>query len=508
MNTAKLGRATLDHPTRLSRAKLSPARLGALFGALVCLAAHPGRAQTPDSTPEVSQTSAQPPGSAHASPGDANGALIAPASDPSTARGWLTSLYGFIELDAIHDTTQSYGPASNNAMLARPGTYAGAHARSQLTVNNSLVGLRLVAPELGRVKTSGQMEVDFFGVQPTDATEQTTFTTPSVRMRLFYMKIETPIVDVLAGQYHDLFGWGGAGFYQNSVAFLGVAGEIYHRNPQIRVVRSVARSAFRLDFAAAVVRPVQRDSEVPDVQAGIKLAINGWQGATAQGFGQSGVLPMAIGVSGIGRRFAVAEFLTNPGDAKVAYGRGVAVNAFLPVIPARSLVDRSNAVSLTAEFSVGTGISDLYTGLTGGALFPSIPDPSGGLSPPPLYRPNIDSGIVTYDGDGNLKTIDWRSLVLGLQYYLPIDGGRLWLSATASRLQSANILSVTPRASWGGVFIRQDYVDGNLFWAVTSAMQVGLSGQVTEQTFGDYPFSGPHLKTRNYRSELGARLFF
>jgi len=411
----------------------------------------------------------------------------------------------------MHDTSQAYGPASNNAMLARPGSYAGAHGRSQLTVANSQIGLRAVAPDYGRIKTMGRAEIDFFGVQPTDATEQTTFTTPSARLRLFVLQVKTPIVDVLVGQYHDLFGWGGEGFYQNSLAFLGVAGEIYHRNPQIRVSKTFrGDSAVSIDVAVAAVRPVQRDSELPDGQAGIKVAVNGWKGATAQGFGQPTVAPLSIGLSGVGRRFAVAEFLTNPGDPKIAFGWGVAASAFLPVIRARSDADRSNALSVTAEVSTGSGISDLYTGLTGGALFPLLPDPSGNLVPAPIYRPNIDSGIVTYDANSDLKSIDWRSAVVGVQYYLPVAQGRVWVSATASRLQSANILSLTPEASRGGVFIKQDYVDGNLFAAVTPAVQVGLSYQMTRQTFGDRPFgeTNPHPVGKNQRGEIGFRLFF
>jgi hypothetical protein len=445
-------------------------------------------------------------------------ALIAIVAGPAQAQApeskWQSSVYGFAELDAMHDTTQSYGPATNNNMLARPGTYAAAHARTQFTANNSLVGLRVVAPEYCCLRASGQVEVDFFGVQPTDATEQATFTTPSVRMRLFYLKLETHVVDLLAGQYHDLFAWGGEGFYQNSLAFLGVAGEIYHRNPQIRLSKSLRGRALGLDVAVAAVRPVQRDSEVPDIQGGIKVVLPGWKGATAQGFGRPDLLPLAIGVSGVWRRFAVAEFLTNPTDAKIAYGWGLDANAFIPVIPARSATDRSNALSLTAEFSTGTGISDLYTGLTGGALFPLLPDPSGLLMPPPIYRPNIDSGIVTYDANANLKTIDWRAFVVGLQYYLPVADGSLWVAATYSRLESANILSLTPESGRGGIFIQQDYVDGNVFAALTPAVQVGFSYQRTQQTFGDRPFSSsdtlpsPHPTGLNQRLELGFRLFF
>jgi hypothetical protein len=427
---------------------------------------------------------------------------------PDSAASWRTLFYGFAELDALHDTTQSYGPASNNAMLARPGTYAGAHTREQFTVNNSQLGVRLWAPDFGRIRTSGQVEVDFFGAQPSDATEQAAFTTPSLRLRLFYLKVETPVLDVLAGQYHDLFAWGGEGFYQNSVAFLGVGGEIYHRNPQLRLSKTWAGPHGQVDIAVAAVRPVQRDSATPDGQAGVKVGWNRWRGVTAQGFGRPEVRPVALGVSGVARRFAVAEFLTNPGDPKIAFGWGAAVNAFLPVIPARSATNWSNALSLTAELTVGTGISDLYTGLTGGALFPLLPDPSGGIMPPPLYRPNIDSGIVTYDANGNLKTIDWRALVVGLQYYLPIAAGRIWIAATYARLESPNIVSLTPEASRGGVFFREDYADGNVFATLTPALQVGASLQWTRQTFGDLPFDGPHPQGENIRIEGGIRLFF
>ena len=474
-------------------------KVSRLVGAAVLLVVWQARAQSV-SPPAASATGSPP----------AVGVL--PPSPLSTAmsNGWQMLPYGFAELDAMHDTSQSYGPASNNAMLARPGSYAGAHTRTQFTVANSQVGLWVAPPEFGGIKTMGRAEIDFFGVQPTDATEQTAFTTPSVRLRLYYMAVKTPIVDALIGQYHDLFGWGGGGFYQNSVAFLGVAGEIYHRNPQIRLSKTFSSAPVDVELAVAAVRPVERDSEAPDGQAGIKLTVNGWKGATAQGFNQPIVVPLALGVSAVGRRFAVAEFITNPGDAKVTTGWGVAVNAFLPVVPVRNAANRGNALSLTGELSTGSGIADLYTGLTGGALFPLLPDPSGNLVPPPVYRPDIDSGIVTYDANGNLKSIDWRSLVLGLQYYLPVARGRIWISGTVSRLESANILSLTPEASRGGIFIRQDYVDGNLFAGLTPQLQVGLSYQLTQQTFGDRPFGNtePHPVARNQRAEIGFRLFF
>ena len=86
----------------------------------------------------------------------------------------------------------------------------------------------------------------------------------------------------------------------------------------------------------------------------------------------------------------------------------------------------------------------------------------------------------------------------------------MWISANASRLESKNILSLTPEASRGGVFFQQDYADGNLFATVTPEVQVGASYQVARQTFGDRPFgpTNPHPMGQNQRAEIGLRLFF
>src|SRR4029078_4076640 len=113
--------------------------------------------------------------------------------EPMVGR-WQTTLFGFVEFNGMHDSTQSYGPSTNNAMLARPGTYAGQHGRTQLTASNSLFGLILAAPALSAMTAIGHLEVDFFGVQPTDATESTIYTTPSLRMRLFYLRLKKSVL--------------------------------------------------------------------------------------------------------------------------------------------------------------------------------------------------------------------------------------------------------------------------------------------------------------------------
>jgi hypothetical protein len=441
--------------------------------------------------------------------------VVAPATPPAAApapapksEGFTASLYGFVELDLMHDSTQSFTEAIVNNTMARPATLAGDNPRTQFSARDSRIGVKLGAPERGRVKTSALLEIDFFGnqpatpAQPSAATEDATFSAPAVRLRHAYVKFETPILDVLAGQTHDVFGWGGAGFYPNTVAFLGVPGEIYHRDAQLRLGKHVESDGSSLDVAVAAARPAQRDGELPDAQGGVRLAWDGWRGASAQGASKPELQAMAIGVSGIYRRFVVPAFTAAAANPNKAAGWGAALNVFLPIIPARSRDDLGNTLSATAEATMGTGISHLYTGLTGGVKFPSLPNPSNTL-PVPRFAADVDDGLLTYDAAGKLHTINWRALVVGLQYRAPFNQGRtLGLSAVASQLESNNVVSLTPQQGLPLVFSKAQYVDGNVFVSPTPESQVGASVQIERQTFGD------GVRGTNIRGQLAVYYFF
>jgi hypothetical protein len=419
------------------------------------------------------------------------------------AAGWSLSLYGFVELDMMYDTTRSFSDGVSNNTLARPNTYAGNNPELQFSVRNSRFGFDMHAPDVGKIKTSGVLEMDFFGTQAS-STEGDLFTNPVLRLRHFYVKVETPIVDVLAGQYHDLYGWGGAGFYPNSVAFLPLLGEIYHRNPQFRVSKTLGGHAVSVELAVAAVRPAQRDSALPDGEAGIRLTVNDFKGAATPGASRPISAPFGVGVSGIGRRFSVTDFSQTPGNDHVAYAGGVAGNIFLPIIPAHGpdKEDLGNALSVTLEGSMGTGVNDMYPGLTGGVQFPSLPNPQP-LVPVPVYTPNIDPGLVTYDSSDVLHTINWSSAVANLHYHFPIeDGRRLWVSFTGSVIQSSNSVTLTPVTGRAQVWNKGNYLDGNLWISVTHPLLLGLSFQTMAQTFGD------DITARNYRGEASCYFYF
>lgn len=410
---------------------------------------------------------------------------------PPVASKFDAKLYGFVELDAISDSTRSFNDGAGNSTIARPGTLAGDHGRLQSSIRNSRFGVSLAGPSNDAVKTSAVLEMDFFGNQPPNASEAAFFNNPTMRIRHAMLKLETPFVDVLAGQYWELFGWQGY-FHPNTVEIQGVPGQVYSRTTQLRLSHTFKTEPVSVELAVAAARPLNRDTALPDGQAGVRLRLNGWKGLHTAGATGSAIDSLAIGVSGLIRQFKVTEFSDKPQAEHTKGGAGLSIDVLLPLIPATDR-DKANALTLTASFVKGAGIADQYTGLTGGIGFPALPNPNA-TSPAPAYAPNIDSGLVTYGLDGRLHAIEWQSFIAGVQYYLP-PSGNVWASFNFSHMSSGNI------ASWGDhgkVFKESLWGDANLFWDVNSAVRAGAEYAYFEQKYADA------VKAHDHRVQLSA----
>jgi hypothetical protein len=406
------------------------------------------------------------------------------------AQQFKLTLYGFVEVDYIYDTTRSYNDAMGSSLVARKETYDGNHSRSQFSMRNSRLGFAFESPMVGGVKPTAVLEADFFGYQdsPPETSESTFFNSPTYRVRHAYVKLANPYVDVLLGQTYDLFGW------QNfsspcSLQYLGLPNQLFSRNPQLRLSHGFgADGAVGVDVAISAGRPAQRDSQIPDGSAGLRVNFNRWNGITTPGNVGTRSQPASIGVSGIMRQFKVNPFVPPPvGDYKSTSGWGMAVDAFLPVIPAASQDDRSNRLTLTGSFVMGTGIADLITS-GGGAKFPNLPNP-GQAIPAPKYEQNIDSALVAFDADGEVHTINWTAFRVGLQYYLP-PSGRLLFSANYTQSHSDNLSKLYPQGGaevelLGEIADTSRYLDANLFWDATPALRLGISGQYTQVEYLD-----------------------
>ena len=433
-----------------------------------------------------------PPAPAGAAP-----VAVAPARVVVTAK-YAAEIYGFVEFDTILDSTQALNETPGNSVLSRTGSFAGGHSRLTYTGRNSRIGLKLKGPESDLLRTSAILEMDFLGNQPSPVSEAALFTNPTFRFRHMALKLETPALDILAGQYWELFGWQSY-FHPNTVEIQGVPAEIYSRALQLRLSHAFKGDVATLELAAAASRPPQRDGALPDTQAGVRLVFNHWKALHTAGSTGTASDPGGIGISGVYRHFSVDEFSSGPSATKGKDAGGISIDVLIPLIPA-TLDHREDALTLTGSFVQGTGIADLYTGLTGNLAFPSLPNPTM-ASPAPSYTPNIDPGLVTYSSTGQLHSIDWRSFIVGLQYYLP-PAGHVWLSANFSMLTSHNIELYATGSMASAVFKRSQWADGNIFVDLNPAVRLGFEGAWFSQKYVD------DSTRKNYRLQASAFYIF
>lgn len=423
--------------------------------------------------------------------------FVRPSFDVTAGKDaqWKLTIYGFVEFDAMTDSTRSFTDSINSNILAHAGTQAASDGRTQVTIRNTRFGVTGSVPEIAGIKTSGVFEADFFGYDPNPpaTSEGSFFNNPTFRVRHAYVKLESAVGDLLAGQMYHLLGWQNY-FFPASLGFLGLPNMLFGRTGQLRLSHTFKSNAVNVDLAVAGFRPVQRDSVIPDAEMGVRLALNRWKGISTPGNGGTAAFPAAIGISGLVRRFKVDQFAPLPRGSSTDTGWSIAADVLIPVIPAVDGTDRRNALTVIGEFTIGSADADQFTGMTGGATFPALPAGTA-------FGADVDNGLVTYDpvGNGVLHTIDWRTFEVGLQYYLP-PTGRAVLAVNYTQGDSDNMAQLFPQAA--GVIHRSQYFDANLFFDVTPAARLGVGYQYVRQMFCD------NTTAHNHRAEILALWFF
>ncbi len=449
---------------------------------------------------------------------------------------WATTLYGFVEGDAIYDTTQSFADLAGNGQVLRPsgsmapnvsatsglqpGTtqpvqptqgYLGSHGQLQFSVRNSRLGLQLHVPGTEAVRTSAIVEMDFLGNQPSGTSASSVFNNPTMRLRHAMFRMETPIVDLLVGQYWHLFGWQEA-YMPNTTEIQGVPGQLYSRAAQLRIAKAFRGPRASFEMAIAALRPPAL-SEVPEAEAGVRVSLNHWTGMHTAGATGTSIVPASIAVTGNFRYFEIPEAAAVVPTAMVRTPAGsAAASLLLPVLPARE-DRRGNALSIIAQGVYGNGIADLYSNMQSGVMFPFVPDVAG-VSPP--WQANIDQGLVTYDlGEYALHPVQWTSGLVGLEYYLPGFDGRLWVSGNYSHMESNNSsqfardnsMAPNPTAyfyltSQAQVRSSEDWWDANVFFDPATSVRIGV------EFAGFYDHYADGFTATNYRAQASGFFVF
>jgi hypothetical protein len=457
---------------------------------------------------------------------------------------WSIQLYGFVELDVINDSTRGFNEGIGNGVIPRdellaPGAQAlpqltpsgtpapnpaGQSGRTQFSARNSRIGLKVSAPSLGGIKSTAVLEMDFFGNQPPNGTyssnklaqpitEANFLGSGNFHMRHAYLKLESDVLNLLAGQTYDVFGFQNY-FFPATTELFPMPNQVFARNPQIRLYQTIKAGPLDIDFAVAAVRPPQRDAVLPSGEAGLLFKVNDWKGLHTPGSLGTTADPLAIGASGVLRHFKVDYTNAVPVKYNEENGWAISLDALVPIIPAANSDDRSNKLTLTASFTVGTAYQDLMGGMTMGipdVRYPPAPGTTEVLPPPPeqgvaavalpqtTFPPaDIDPGLILFDfrGNGLTHTINLRTWMAGLQYYLP--GGRIFLTGNYTHADSNNIVDAIGGAAIAqnnglvianpfakAVIKNSNYVDANLFFDITRTVRVGITGSILWQTYTD-----------------------
>src|SRR5712671_5613974 len=290
------------------------------------------------------------------------------ATSPTFVVGrFVTTLYGYLEGDAIHDSQRSVLDGyTGHPILALNGTVQGDNGRTVFSSRGTRLGFRFAAPEIAGVRARGNFEMDFVGnspfnpnLRPPVGTEANFFDNATPRIRHALMQVDSDIVTFWIGQTWNLMAFEAA-YLPTSVQSQGLPGQLFGRNPQIRLSRIFDAKAFSIEVAAAALRPPQENSEIPDLQGGLKLNIAGWTGVQSIGSTSTTISPASVAVTGAWRTLKLASSLTNTTATSSVTGTAIAVDAFVPVIPAK---ERGGlAISLLGEASTGTGYADLFSG--------------------------------------------------------------------------------------------------------------------------------------------------
>ena len=417
------------------------------------------------------------------------GSTVAPDASTVMFGKWATTFYGFVETDYAYDSTESFTEFPANGHVARPGTYAGDHGRSQISIRNTRLGFRMKAPEYHGIRASAQIEADFLGNQPAvnyagavgTGSENAFFNNPTFRVRHANLRLETPVVDVLFGQYWELFGWQSA-YHPNTVEIQGVPGQVYSRTAQLRISKTVKSKAINFEAAVAALRPPQRDSATPEGQAGLRFSSDAWSGYHTSGSTGSAIQPISIAVTGDLRNYSVETFSegnTNAGSINHAnkVTSAIAIDAYIPIIPA-SVGHKGNSFNIYGEFTTGYGDADVFSGLNAGLANASHTTGTGAAATTAAYTSNVDPGLVVIDNAGGLHAVQYTTGYVGAEYYLPGTDGKYWVSGNYSHLTSANAHYYTGAgyAKATAVISDTDWFDANLFGDITPA---GVSASST-----------------------------
>ena len=342
-------------------------------------------------------------------------------------------IYGNIRLDASYDSSQ-VEPGNFIKWVRREITNKNDN-QFDMTANQTRLGMRLNGPDDGQIKTSGLVEMDFYGSGGEE-------NKANLRMRHAWMKLEWPAerFEILAGQTWDVVS--PLNPYTLNDTVLWWTGNIGYRRPQLRLTKSYALSNdVDLKLEGAATRTIGR-TDSSSIDSGSSEGYPGVQGRGSLTFPFFGPKPTTVGVSG---HWAREEYDTS---------------VVAPIHPQRKFESWSANLDLTQPICKWLTLKgEMFTGLNLDAYLGGIGQGVRNLGLGTTASPNnYDKEIASSGG--------WAAFELG-----PWDKWRFNVGAGMDSPSGDDLAG-----SGSGLDIRTQNraVFGNMIYSITKNAEVGL----------------------------------
>jgi hypothetical protein len=389
---------------------------------------------------------------------------------------------GYAALDMFSDTTQGIEEIVGSTPVARPGTVAGETGRTIFSSRSSRFALGVMTSR-GSLKTKAHIEADFLGYQPPvggGVNEAGYYQNPTLRLRHAYFLAEDQGWSILAGQYWSLFGWQ-MDYITRTVSLPPMTGTLFARTPQLTVMKQLSSSDYSsVTFAVSAARPVQRDSQIPNFDGGIKFAFSGRQAPYSLSNGDLKLAATSVAVTGTFRQLShpsVAGGKTISLHKKVS---ALAVDFILPILTAESEKDFGNSLVLAGEYTIGSGHGDYFPRWTGNLANPNASQPQGAT----IQQPFVDTGVEGFaNADNSLQPVTLKTWNVNLQYHLPA-GLDAWATIGAAELAAPNAKDLKANGSTV-VYDRQRGAYANLVYNFSPEIRVGLEYALMQTRYVD-----------------------
>ena len=382
---------------------------------------------------------------------------------------WKVQLGGFAELDMFNDSTRSFTETAGNGPVSQ-----AASPRARVTMGGLSSPRETLAfpspscPPYSRTGRQRGTSSSTFWALKNGPTEAKLYTHPDLRLRHAYLSAESDGWQILAGQYWSLFGWQ-TYYLTPTVSVPPVAGVTYERNPQLLLMKTMGS----LQAGLSVFRPIQADSQLPGLDAGVRWSFDGWKtGFTNSPTGEVTVQPLSVAVTGTARNFEAMGGTITTQVQRGAYG--VAADGMIPILPASDSKDVGNSLAFIGEFTTGEGYGDIFPSWTGNLGVPA--------------NTNLDAGIGGVDSSGTFQLVKLMSFNLNLQYQLPSDF-HTYVNVGYGQLNSSNANTLTAAAAVGGVkpviYTKAEVDHANVYHNFTNQIRAGLEYAYFDTTYAD-----------------------